>query len=166
VKRDRAGGGNVLEAMNATSAQIIARSTHAGQRTRTGRPLIDHIERVAAAVAPEARTVAFLHDVLERTPTPLAALRLDGLDDVEVEALELLTRSPGESYELYVLRIAHAPGEAGRLARAVKLADLDDHLGEPWAIGAPPYAWARRHIVNCQERRDGLVRPTSVAAGA
>ena len=63
-------------------------------------------------------------------------------------ALELLTRREGESYELHVLRIAHAPGAAGRLARAIKLADLDDHLAQPWACGDPPYGWARRHVAN------------------
>jgi hypothetical protein len=51
-----------------------------------------------------------------------------GLTDAEAEALELLTQTDGESFELYALRIAHASGLAGRLARAVKLAELDDHL--------------------------------------
>ena len=53
-------------------------------------------------------------------------------------------------------RIAHAPGPAGHLARTVKLADIDDHLGrEPAARhpAAPPYAWARRHIAIARSRR-------------
>jgi hypothetical protein len=35
---------------------------------------------------------------------------------------------------------------AGRLARRVKLADLDDHLAHATIPGdAPPYAWASEH---------------------
>ena len=75
-----------------------------------------------------------------------------GLTDVELAALELLTRGPGESYELDVLRIAYAPGPAGRLARTVKLADLDDHISREWVPGAPPYAWARRHVATGRAR--------------
>jgi hypothetical protein len=44
----------------------------------------------------------------------------------------------------------------GRIARVVKLADLDDHLGHPDPPdGAPPYGWARRHVATGQVRRDG-----------
>jgi hypothetical protein len=69
---------------------------------------------------------------------------------LESAALELLTRQDGESYELYILRVAYARGDPGRLARVVKLADLDDHIARPWVAGDPPYAWARRHIaVGC-----------------
>jgi hypothetical protein len=73
---------------------------------------------------------------------------------VELAALELLTRQAGESYELYILRIAYAPGAAGRLARVVKLAELDDHVARPWDPGDPPYAWARRHIAVGRARVD------------
>jgi hypothetical protein len=104
------------------------------------------VARVVASVAPEARALAWLHDVLEQSPTTAPELCDLGLSAIELAALELLTRTPGESYELYALRIAYAPGAAGRLARMVKLADLDDHIAGPWALGDPPYEWARRHI--------------------
>jgi hypothetical protein len=69
---------------------------------------------------------------------------------LELGALALLTRQAGESYELYILRLAYARGAAGQLARVVKLADLDDHLTRAWVAGDPPYSWARRHIaVGC-----------------
>jgi hypothetical protein len=140
----------------------IARSAHAGQRTRSGRPLIDHVERVAAAVPADARATALLHDVLERTPVPVERLRHDGLDGRELAALALLTRAPGESYEVYVLRLARAPGAAGRLARTVKLADLDDHLREPHTAGAPPYRWARRRVLRACRQQDGMPTPAPV----
>jgi hypothetical protein len=125
--------------------------------------MIEHVERVAAAVARDSQPVAFLRDILEQTPTNVDALRRDGLTELELTALELLTRGPAESYELYVLRIAHAPGAAGRLARTVKLADLEDHLAEPWTPHGPPYAWARRHILNARYRRDGHPQPPLAA---
>jgi hypothetical protein len=126
-------------------------------------PLIDHAERVAAAVTPDARPIAFLRGILEQTSTDDETLRRTGLTELELTALELLTRTPGESYELYVLRIAHAPGAAGRLARTVKLADLDDRLARPRRLDAPPYAWARRHIVNARGRRDGGPGPSAAS---
>jgi hypothetical protein len=74
-----------------------------------------------------------------------------GLQPVERAALLLLTREPGETYEMHVLRIAHATGPAADLARTVKVADLRDHIRREQeghvAPDAPPYRWALRHIV-------------------
>jgi hypothetical protein len=142
--------------MNDTTARSIAHYSHHGQRTRLGDSLIEHVERVAAAVPSDARAVAFLHDVLEQSDTDAMELTANGLTQLELAALRLLTRAPGESYELYVLRVAYADGPEGRLARSVKLADLDDHLLQPAATGAgvPPYAWARSHISFARERRN------------
>jgi hypothetical protein len=61
----------------------------------------------------------------------------------------LLTRAPETAYMDYVVTIARADGDAGQIARMVKLADLDDHLAHGWEpSGAPPYAWARRCVAN------------------
>jgi hypothetical protein len=133
-------------------ARNIAHYSHVDDRDRLGEPVIEHVERVAAAVPERARALAFLHDVVERTGTGFGELSRQGLTPVERAALEVLTRTPGESYELYVLRVAWAGGEAGELARTVKLADLDDHLGHEVPDTAPPYGWARRHIVVASER--------------
>jgi hypothetical protein len=132
-------------------AASIAAAAHVGQRTRSGELVLDHLARVAAAVDPSERATAWLHDLLERSDLSAEGLRERGLTQVELDALHLLTHSPSESYELYVLRIAHAPGKAGDLARDVKLADLDDHMDHPTLSGDPPYAWARRHIANAQQ---------------
>jgi hypothetical protein len=128
-------------------ARDIALSIHADQRDRFGEAVLDHLARVAAAVPPDAAATAWLHDAMELTPITAAELHAAGLTARESAALELLTRAPGESYELYALRIEFADGEAGRLARAVKLADLDDHMAHRVVpIDAPPYGWARRRI--------------------
>ena len=142
--------------MEPALAHSIASQKLEGQRNRFGDPVIDHLARVAAAVPPDARTTALLHDLLELCPTAGRELRGKGLTRVELEALELLTHAPGEPYEVYVGRIAEAPGPAGRLARSVKLADLDDHLAHA-AIpsDAPPYAWARKRLLAAAEMTDG-----------
>jgi hypothetical protein len=139
----------------------IARSNHRGQRTRFDDSVIAHVGRVAAAVPPYARATAWLHDLFELTSVNRARLRASGLTAVEDAALEVLTRRAGEPYHAYVGRIADASGTAGRLARAVKLADLDDHLGHSRIPpDAPPYAWARRCVL---ERIDG--EPATAATG-
>jgi hypothetical protein len=137
--------------MDSAEARRIARRSHRDDRDRFGDLVVEHVARVAAAVPAEAEATAWLHDALEGSVTDSAQLRSHGLTEVELAAIELLTRAPGEEYELYLLRIAYAPGDEGRLARCVKLADLDDHLAHRRIPhSAPPYAWARRHIVSAQ----------------
>ena len=140
--------------MDSAVARNVAYYSHVQQRDRHGEPIVEHVARVVAAVPEDAQAVAWLHDVPEHSPTTTAELRGHGLTGVELAALDLLTRQAGESYELYILRIAYAPGAAGRLARVVKLADLDDHVARPWDPGDPPYAWARRHIAVGMARVD------------
>jgi hypothetical protein len=146
----------MVREVDEATARNIAHYSHVGQGDRFGEPLIEHVERVAAAVPERARAVAYLHDVVEHTDTGFDEMISQGLTPLQFSALELLTRSPSESFELYVLRIAHAAGPAGEVARTVKLADLDDHLahvGMP--ASAPPYDWARRHILVGQGRPNG-----------
>ena len=133
--------------MDTVVARNIAHYSHVQKRDRHGELIVEHVARVAAMVPPQARALAWLHDVLEGSPTSAAELcDQDGLTPVELAALRLLSRAPGESYEVHVLRIAYAGRAEGRLARMVKLADLDDHIAQEWMPGAPPYEWARRHI--------------------
>jgi hypothetical protein len=134
-------------------AHRIASKNHVGQRNRFGDPVIDHVERVAAAVPPRARATALLHDLLELCATARWQLRGKDLTRTELKALELLTHAPGEPYAAYIRRIANAPGPAGRLARTVKLADLEDHLAHSVIPSdAPPYAWARKQILSAGKR--------------
>ena len=147
--------------MDPTVARRIACRNHRGQRTRFGDAVSEHIRRVAAAVPPEAKAIAWLHDLLELTTVGGAELRARGLTTVEASALALLTRRRDEPYDAYVLRIAHATGRSGSIARLVKLADLDDHLAHARIPrGAPPYAWARRCVL---ERMNGT--PSTTVAG-
>ena len=140
--------------MDEAIARDIARHSHKGQLTRHGSPMTDHVERVAAAVPDAARAVALLHDVLEKSDVRLDDLRERGLTPVERAALELLTRRDDETFERHTLRIGDGEGRAGAIARSVKLADLEDHIGQVRDGGQePPYRWARRHVLASQDRR-------------
>ena len=139
--------------MEPAVARGIAAKRLAGVSTRFGEPFVEHVDRVASAVPAAARTAAYLHEVLEHTATSVSELRDEGLDPLELETLILLTRQPGETFEAHTLRVAYAHGPAGVLARAVRHADLDDHLAHrPMPSSMPPYGWARRHIVGAESR--------------
>jgi hypothetical protein len=94
-----------------------------------------HSERVALNVnGRKACVVAWLHDVIEDGTAPNGStidmrerLIRRGVEGEILAAVELLTRGE-ESYAAYIDRIANATGCAGRLARRVKLADLNDNL--------------------------------------
>ena len=96
-----------------------------------------HTSRVVDHLGPEAtddeRAVAWLHDVVEDTDVTLADLEDIGFAPEVVEAVRLLTREhqqegDGSDYRAYKDRLFAARGEAGRLARAVKLADASENL--------------------------------------
>ncbi len=133
--------------MDPDVARSIAHYSHRYSRDRFGDLRVEHAARVAARVSPQAEATAWLHDVLEGSDTERSELCAEGLTSLELAALELLTRTPSEDYEVHVLRIAYADGDEGRLAREVKLAALDDRLARGRTpLEAPPYAWARRRI--------------------
>jgi hypothetical protein len=129
--------------------------------------MVEHLQRVAAAVPPNARAVAFLHDVLEHTDTTMRDLEEQGLTRNELGAVELLTRAQDESFEAHALRIAHAKGPSGRLARTIKLADMADHVqNDRVDMATRPYGWAQRHIAFAQLRteRPVAIRPSARTA--
>lgn len=106
-------------------AEQIARVAHAGQKDLSGDDYIAHVERVVAlTTGDEAKTVAWLHDVVEDTSITLWDLCRAGFSDDVLEAVAALTRR-GEAYHEYINSL-FVCGPA--LAREVKLADLHDHL--------------------------------------
>ena len=151
--------------MTPTDSRRIAYARHGEGRTSAGELIVEHLERVAASVPDEARTVAYLHDILEHTDASIADLEAEGVTPVELQAVQLLTRHPNESFEAHTLRIGHAKGPEGRLARTVKLADIDDHLSRGGRIASHrPYRWARCHVAACRARFDSPpAQLTSVA---
>jgi hypothetical protein len=116
-------------------ARQIAERAHRDSLEATGVPLIDHVRRVAKGSPVFARSVAWLHDVLEHSSVSEEELLECGLTDEELRALRLLTR-PGLSrsdkdYFAHIGHIARASGSAGEMARAVKRVDLSDRKRHP-----------------------------------
>jgi hypothetical protein len=140
--------------LSAAEAQAIAERAHGGQVEPSGRPYLEHVRRVAAAVPAEAKSVAWLHDVLEWTDLDEPDLAAAGLAPQECAALRLLTRPDepdDESFLSHVRVIALTAGPEGDLARVVKRADMKDRLRLPRDPGAPwrpPYRRALEVLAN------------------
>lgn len=118
-------------------ARALAKLLHRGQFYGGGEPYAEH--HVAGVVGlvrwqhPDnwkAETVAWLHDVIEDTHMTLGDLWNTGFGTEIYQAVELLTRQPGQTYAAYIDRIREAPGQHGVLARIVKIADLRFNLSE------------------------------------
>jgi len=105
-------------------AIALAAHAHKGQKDKAGQPYIFHPLRLMLAVNGEPeRMTALFHDIVEDTDVTLADLESEGYPPAVVEAVALLTHAPEDEYMSYVQRIAANP-----LARAVKLADLNDNM--------------------------------------
>ncbi|WP_339107671.1 phosphohydrolase [Thioclava sp. GXIMD4216] len=110
--------------MQLETAIRIAALAHKGQTDKGGAPYILHPLRVMlGAKDHDSRVVAVLHDVVEDSDWTLAALRIEGLSDLQATALDALSKRMGEPYEAFVLRAAAHP-----IARVVKRLDLLDNL--------------------------------------
>lgn len=107
----------------------LATAVHEHHRDKSGAAYILHPLRVMLAVPPSARVAGVLHDVIEDSDHTAETLRAAGIGATNVEAIDLLTRPDGMSYEDFIARVAAAEGEAGEIARAVKRADIQDNLG-------------------------------------
>jgi GTP diphosphokinase / guanosine-3',5'-bis(diphosphate) 3'-diphosphatase len=102
----------------------IAAVAHAGQTDKAGDPYILHPIRVMLRMSTaEERIAAVLHDVVEDSEWTIENLRSEGFSQEIVEAVEALTKRPGESRILAAKRAALHP-----IARAVKLADNAENM--------------------------------------
>jgi len=105
-------------------AMTLAYNAHHGQTDKSGVPYIFHPARVAAEFTSEAEAcVAWLHDVVEDTDYTIEDIRLAGFGAAICEALQMLTHKKHIPYMEYVKDVARNP-----IARAVKLADLQDNM--------------------------------------
>ncbi len=105
-------------------AIAIATQAHAGQKDKAGQPYILHPLRMMFRVEGDsAKMAAVLHDVVEDTAITLDALRLERFSAEVIDAVELLTRRESDTYEQFIERVLPNP-----IARAVKLADLEDNM--------------------------------------
>ncbi len=105
-------------------ARELAHRAHAGQTDKAGRPYIEHVARVAAAVAgePEAEAVAWMHDVLEDCrDRPEFDRVFDFPHDIALACVQLNRHASGSAADYYA-GIRSSP-----IALRVKLADIADN---------------------------------------
>lgn len=111
----------------------IASKAHMGQVDKAGAPYILHPLAVAKDMpTSEMAAAALLHDVCEDTPVTLDNLREQGIPEIVVQAVKLLTHEPGLSYMKYIERLKN-----DEIASAVKRADLR-HNSSPSRKTTPP----------------------------
>lgn len=119
-------GGSVQE-----KARAICLEKHAGQLDRGGQPYYLHPFAVADGVQGDlAKTIAYLHDVVEDTDATLEWLADQGFPPEVVDAVDAMTRRDGEEYFAYIERLRE-----NELAIPVKLADLRHNM-DPSRKGA------------------------------
>lgn len=106
-------------------ARDLAYRAHAGQLDKAGRPYIDHVARVAAAVNddPLTEAVAWLHDVMEDCPEH--ANDVWAFPFMVCSRVYRLTRRTELSAAAYYGRIRKDP-----VTMRVKLADIADNADE------------------------------------
>ena len=129
-------------------AMLIAEEAHKNQFDKGGYPYVFHPYAVAEilsntdrfkTVSAEAQEhlicTALLHDVLEDANDATFAFYAFGIDQfpqIVIDALHLLTREPGDTYENYIGKIVDfddkLSAETHRIACLVKQADLIHNL--------------------------------------
>lgn len=132
-------------------AMLIAEEAHRGQFDKGGYPYIFHPYAVAEILSNTDRfkmvssssqehlvCTALLHDVLEDAEDATFAFYAFGINQfpqIIINALHLLTREPGDTYETYINKITdfedhQKSAETHRIACLVKQADLIHNLTE------------------------------------
>lgn len=108
-------------------AKALAYRAHEGQVDKAGRPYIEHVARVAAAVSddPEAEAVAWLHDVAEDCAREFEHEVFMDFPDPIYLAMYVLTDDGVCSKEDLYYSIRQNP-----VALRVKLADIADNSDE------------------------------------
>ncbi|MEU6123853.1 HD domain-containing protein [Streptomyces sp. NPDC047123] len=110
--------------------ETLARTAHADQRDKAGRPYAEHLSAVAEGVRArggddEQIAAAWLHDAVEDDALTERWLREAALTSRTKDIVRALTKRAGEPPEAYARRILATPG-----ARLVKEADLA-HNADP-----------------------------------
>ena len=96
----------------------VAYQVHKGQKDKGGKPYIWHPLRVALGVhGRDEKIVALLHDVLE--DSDLSVFELKFLNELQKEALLLMTHDKNEPYFVYINKIKN-----NKIAKQVKMSDL------------------------------------------
>lgn len=140
-------------------ADRLAEHAHRGQVDKAGRPYINHPRAVAAMLLVDGHGVhaamaGMLHDIVEDTFVTLADLRAAGYPAEVIDAVDSVTRRPGETYMDMIRRAAAHP-----LGRLVKLAD-NRHNSNPDRLALLPEADAARLRKRYEKARAVLLAST------
>jgi (p)ppGpp synthase/HD superfamily hydrolase len=135
-------------------AKGISFIAHRGRLDKSGAPYIDHPGRIAERFDPVTEPIeaaaAWLHDVLEDTAVTAQELFEAGLMPEIVEVVQVLTRTPEVSLDDYYARI-----RGNRVARRVKLADIDDNTAR-WRLRRLEYETQLRLVEKYRYARQAL----------
>lgn len=102
----------------------IALKAYSGQRDKAGKTYILHPLRIMSKMESEYEmSVALLHDVIEDSDYSAEDLLAEGIPHEVVEAVSLLSKIDGETYDNFIDRVI---GNA--LASKIKLADIEDNI--------------------------------------
>jgi (p)ppGpp synthase/HD superfamily hydrolase len=141
------------------TADEIAQRAYDGQLDKLGRPYIAHPRRVAARLdTTHAKAAALLHDVIEDSPITADDLRAEGIPQVVIDCVLLLTRRDDVPADDYYRAIA-----ADALARTVKMADLADN-SDPARLAALPEPTRSRLTAKYRHAYLALGEPERAAA--
>ncbi|WP_333738612.1 HD domain-containing protein [Streptomyces sp. IBSBF 2806] len=115
--------------------ETLARTAHAGQTDKAGRPYAEHLRAVAEGVRARGGdadqiAAAWLHDAVEDDALSEAWLTAADLSDRTKAVVLAVTKRAGETPEAYAGRILATPG-----ALLVKEADLA-HNADPARLAA------------------------------
>ncbi|WP_050182426.1 GTP pyrophosphokinase [Domibacillus robiginosus] len=109
--------------MNIERAITIAANSHAGQSHKGVEAFILHPLRVMMAMPnDELKTIAVLHDVIEKTNITIEDLQHEGFSEKVIIALDSLTKRENEPYMDFIRR-----AKKNELAKVVKIADIKDN---------------------------------------
>lgn len=127
-------------------AATVATRAHSGQKRKDGTDYISHPIRVAIRCETlEEKTVALLHDVPEDTQVGFKELRELGFDNEILDALDSVTKRPGEKYADFILR-----SKANEIGCKVKLADISDNLEDQSALDPDEAAFLTERYTKAQ----------------
>lgn len=106
--------------------RAIAEEAHAGQKRRGGEDYINHPRRVAESLSGDyARSIAWLHDVIENTNLKYQDLINKGVPEIIASAVLTLTKEPHDNYMAYIQYLGMS-----RICSKVKIADILDSLSD------------------------------------
>ncbi|GHG93124.1 HD domain-containing protein [Streptomyces lanatus] len=125
------------------AVEAIARTAHANQTDKAGRPYTEHLAAVAEGVRARGGdedqiAAAWLHDAVEDDALSEQWLEDAALSHRTKTVVHALTKRPGEPPEAYAARILATPG-----ALLVKEADLA-HNADPTRLAALDEATRKR----------------------